>query len=197
MNPTRRDLLIAFGATGLITPALAQHVHQALLEVKSLDPGAAYQPKYLTGHEYQTLRRLSDLIIPADEHSKGALDAGAAEFIDFLCSRNEKLAQIYTGGLAWMDSAMQRHHEVSFIQAKPEQQTALLDLIAYKKNATPELLAGIRFFDWCRRMVMDAYYTSPVGMADIGFMGNKALSSFSVPQEAVDYAIKRSPFANS
>jgi gluconate 2-dehydrogenase gamma chain len=195
MNTTRRDLLIAFGATGLLTPALAQHVHQAVTEVKSLDPGAAYQPKFLNAHEYQTLRRLSDLIIPADEHSKGALDAGAAEFIDFLCSRNEKMAQIYTGGLAWMDHAMQRHHQAKFIDAKPEEQTALLDLIAFRKNETPELFAGVRFFDWCRKMVMDAYYTSPVGINDIGFMGNQVLGSFSVPQEAVDYAIKRSPFA--
>lgn len=197
MNTTRRDLLIAFGATGLLTPALAQHVHQAVTEVKSLDGGAAYKPKLLTQHEFLTLRRLSDLIIPADEHSKGAIDAGAAEFIDFLCSRNEKMAEIYTGGLAWMDNAMQRRNQAKFVDAKPEQQTALLDVIAFRKNETPELLAGIRFFDWCRAMVMDAYYTSPVGIADIGFMGNQVLGSFSVPQEAVDYAIKRSPFANS
>ncbi len=191
MTPTRRDLLLAFGATGLITPALAQHVHQAVQEAKSLDPGPGYQPKYLTAAEYKTLRRLSDLIIP------GSLDGGAPEFIDFLCSRNEKMAQIYTGGLAWIDDAMRRRYQVSFVEAKPEQQTALLDIIAYKKNEAPDTFAGIRFFDWCRRMVMDAYYTSPVGIKDVGFMGNQVLSSFSVPQEAVDYAMKRSPFADS
>ncbi len=187
MSTTRRDLLIAFGATGLLTPALAQHVHQAVAEVKSLDPGAGYKPKYLNMHEYQTLRRMSDLIIP------GALDGGAAEFIDFLCSRNEKMGIIYTGGLAWMDDAMQRRHQTSFLKATPEQQIALFDLIAYKKNNTPELFAGIRFFDWCRGMVMDAYYTSPAGIKDVGFMGNQVLGSFSVPPEALEYALKRSP----
>ena len=45
-------------------------------------------------------------------------------------------------------------------------------------------------------MVVDAYYTSPVGVKDIGFMGNKVRSEFSVPKEAVEYALKRSPFAN-
>ena len=44
--------------------------------------------------------------------------------------------------------------------------------------------------------MVDAYYTSPVGVKDIGYMGNGAMGVFSVPQEAVDYAMKRSPFAN-
>ena len=190
-NQTRRDLLIAFTATGLLTPALAQHVHQAVTEVKSLDPGKKYQPKYLTAHEYESLRHLSELIVP------GASDSGAAEFIDFLSSRNDKMAQIYTGGLAWLDDAATVRYQSKWLDAKPADQTALLDLIAYKKNETSELLPGIRFFAWCRNMVLDAYYTSPVGMKEIGFMGNQVLSTFSVPDEALQYALKRSPFANS
>jgi hypothetical protein len=195
-NTTRRELLIAFGATGTLTPLLAQHVHQAVGEVKSLDPGPNYKPKYLNAHEYATLRKLSDFIIPADEHSKGALDAGAAEFIDFLCSVNERMAQTYTGGLAWIDDEMQRRFGNTFLASKREEQTKLLDEISYRKNKTAENATGVTFFAWCRGMVIDAYYTSPVGIADVGFMGNQALSSFSVPEEAIRYAINRSPFAN-
>jgi len=196
-NTTRRELLIAFGATGVVTPLLAQHVHQAVTEVKSLDPGPNYNPKYLNPHEYATLRKLSDFIIPPDEHAKGALDAGAAEFIDFLCRANEKMAETYTGGLAWIDGEMQRRFGTTFLAATREQQTKLLDEIAYKKNQTAANAPGVVFFAWCRGMVVDAYYTSPVGIADIGFMGNQVLSSFSVPEEAVRYAISRSPFANA
>jgi len=195
-NPTRRDLLVAFGATGALTPLLAQHVHQAVTEVKSLDPGPNYKPKYLNAHEYATLRKLSDLIIPADEHSKGALDSGAAEFIDYLCAVNQRMAETYTGGLAWMDEEMQRRFSKTFIGATREEQTKLLDEIAYRKNKTPANATGVVFFAWCRGMVIDAYYTSPVGIADVGFMGNQVLSSFSVPEEAIRYAIDRSPFAN-
>jgi hypothetical protein len=195
-NTTRREILIAFGATGVFTPLLAQHVHQAVGEVKSLDPGPNYKTKYLNAHEYATLRRLSDLIIPADEHSKGALDAGAAEFIDFLCSVNEKMAQTYTGGLAWMDDEMERRFGASFLTASREQQTKLLDEISFRKNKTAANAPGVTFFAWCRGMVIDAYYTSPVGIADVGFMGNQVVSSFSVPEEAIRYAIDRSPFAN-
>src|SRR2546421_2782670 len=99
---SRRDLLFTIGTSMLVPPALAQHVHQSLAVEKPLTP------KYLNAHEFQTLRRLAELIMPADAHSPGALEAHAPEFIDFLCGRNDELAQIYTGGLAWIDDEMKR-----------------------------------------------------------------------------------------
>jgi hypothetical protein len=95
-----------------------------------------------------------------------------------------------------MDDYMRRRHNADFLEAKPEDQTALLDRLAYRKNAAPEIATGEQFFVWARNMVVDAYYTSPAGVAEIGFMGNKVRSEFSVPKEAVEYALKRSPFAN-
>jgi gluconate 2-dehydrogenase gamma chain len=204
LESTRRDLFRIIGSSmvltaagsGVLSPALAQHVHLAMAEVKSLSGGAAFQPKCFTAHNFQTLRKLGDLIIPTDEHSRGASDAGAAEYIDLLSSHNEELAAIFNGGFAWLDDYMVKKYGADFLSAKPEQQTALLDQVAYQKNVTPETAAGRRFWVWVRNMVVDAYYTSPVGVADIGFMGNTAVSHFSVPQEAVDYVMKRSPFAN-
>lgn len=202
-NVSRRDLLKTLGSSMLLTtagvgvlpPILAQHVHSAVMDIKSLDGGPNYQPKYLNPHEFATMRRLSDIIIPADEHSKGAIDAGAAEYIDFLSSRSQEFADIFTGGLGWLDEAMQKRYQTTFVDAKPEQQTALLDLIAWRKNQSPELNPGITFFRWARNVVVDAFYTSPVGIADLGYMGNTAVSQFSVPKEALEYALKRSPFA--
>ena len=199
-DQSRRELLrrigaaITVGAAGEWLPAQeAQHVHQAMTQEKAAQKGP-YRPKALTGHEYATLRSLADLILPADEHSPGALEAGAADFIDFLCAASDEMRDIYTGGIAWLDDEMRRRYEGrDFLGAKPEQQTALLDLIAYRKNESPELNPGIAFFTWARRMVADAYYTSPIGMKDLGYMGNSAMSQFSVPQEALDYALKRSP----
>ena len=91
---------------------------------------------------------------------------------------------------------MEKRYQSTFLAAKPEQQMEMVELIAYRKNQTAELGPGIFFFRWARNVVVDAYYTSPVGMADLGFMGNGAMSQFSVPKEALDYALKRSPFAN-
>ena len=88
---------------------------------------------------------------------------------------------------------MTKRYAASFVAARPEQQTAMLDLIAYRKNDSPELGPGIRFFHWVRNMTVDAFYTSKVGIKDVGYMGNKGMAKFEIPQEAIDYALKRSP----
>jgi hypothetical protein len=192
---SRRDLLrnVALSVTvaGAMTPAAAQHVHEIAAEDKQA-AGGVYKPKAFTDHEYATIRRLCDLIFPADAHSKGALDAGAPEFIDLLSSHNNEMAAIYTGGIGWLDHQMQQRHQKNFVDAAPEQQTAILDLIAYRKNMSPELGPGIQFFDWIRKMTADAYYTSRAGIDDLGYMGNKGMAKFEVPEEAIQYALKRS-----
>jgi gluconate 2-dehydrogenase gamma chain len=190
---SRRDLLakVAAGAS-VVAMADAQHVHENVAQQKTAAKGP-YKPKALTAHEYATLQRLSDLIIPADPGSPGALAAGAADFIDFLCNASTEMRDIYTGGLMWVDEAMKdRHGGKRFVESTPDQQTALLDVIAWRKNASPELNPGIEFFAFCRRMVADAYYSSPIGYKQLGFMGNGAMTTFSVPKEAVEYALKRS-----
>jgi gluconate 2-dehydrogenase gamma chain len=185
---TRRDVLAKIAAAALAGPLgieAAQHVHEtAAAETKIA--GGVYKPKAFTQHEFDSLRKLCEITVP------GASQAGSAEFIDLLSSQNPEMMAIYTGGLAWLDLAMKREYETSFLAAKPEQQTAMLDKLAYRKNRTPELAPGIRFFDWARRMTVDAYYTSAVGIKELGYMGNKGMTEFKVPQEAVEYAVKRS-----
>jgi len=173
-----------------------QHVHEAVAQERAVQK--KYTPKGLNAHEYATLQRLSDLIIPADEHSPGALATNAADFLDFLCSGSDDMKLIYTGGLGWLDEAMKHRYEgKSFLEASTQQQTAMLDLIAYRENRRQDALLGpgIDFFTWARKMVADAFYTHPLGVKDLGYMGNTAVAHFSVPQEAIDYAVKRSPFA--
>ncbi len=186
---TRRGILQTLGlaaAAGSLTEADAQHVHQMAGEEKK-SAGGVYKPKALTEHEYATVRTLCEQIVP------GANAGGAPEFIDLLCASNQELASIYTGGLSWLDHQMRGRYGQPYAAARPEQQTAMLDLIAYRKNDTAELRPGIRFFDWIRRMTADAYYTSKPGIAELGFMGNKGMAKFEVPAEAIEYALKRSP----
>jgi len=184
------SLVLTAAGSGVLSPALAQHVHAEIAAVKSLSAGPNYVPKKFTRHNFLTLKKLGDIIIP------GASDAGAAEFIDFLSSHNDELAAIFNGGFGWLDNYMQKTYGADFLNATVAQQTELLDKLAYKKNRTPETAPGVPFWTWTRNMVVDAYYTSPAGVKDLGYMGNGAMRVFSVPQEAVDYAIKRSPFAN-
>lgn len=187
IDATRRDLLRAAGlalTAGTISAEAAQHVHQhAAAEKKA---SGAYKPKFFRPHEWKTLESLTDTIIP------GAKNAGAVEFIDLLCSANEELAAIFTGGLLWIDQHMKKRHGKAYVDCTPAEQTALLDILAYKKNETPELAPGFRFFDWVRMMAADAYYTSPEGIKEVGYMGNKGMSEFKIPQEAYDYALTKS-----
>jgi gluconate 2-dehydrogenase gamma chain len=191
---SRRDLLrgIALSVTlGGIPAEAAQHVHNIAAAEKSAT--GVYKPKAFTDHEYLTLQKLADYIVPADEVSPAASQAGCADFIDLLASQNPDLAAIYTGGISWLDRSMERRYGANFLDAKSPDQTAMLDLIAYRKNESPELGPGITFFDWTRKMVVDAFYTTPLGVKDLGYIGNTAVTKFEIPQAAIDYALKRSP----
>lgn len=189
---TRREILKALAAAaGLAPGAFAQQVHAA---IQSLDQGEFYSPRFFTSSEYATLRALADLIIPADENSRGAIDAGAAEFIDYICSLSSDQGSYFRDGLRWIDDEMKRRSRATFTEAPRDEQTKLLDLIAFRRNSTEQTAVGVNFFSVLRGIVVDAYYTSPTGMAGIGYMGNQVLDSFTVPDEAVQYALRRSPF---
>jgi hypothetical protein len=62
-----------------------------------------------------------------------------------------------------------------------------------QNDAADDLAPGVRFFDWIRRMSVDAYYTSPIGIKDIGYIGNTALTAYTVPEEAIAYVMRRKP----
>jgi gluconate 2-dehydrogenase gamma chain len=193
-NVSRRQALRSIAASvtlGGMSIEAAQHVHQHAAEAKKKAAGI-YKPKLFNPHEYQTVSKLSEIIIPADQVSGSAVEAGAPEFIDIIATHNGEIATIMLGGLSWLDRQMERRHGTSFVAATPEQQTAMLDIVAYRKNATGGNATGVRFFDWIRRLTADAFYTSPIGVKDIGYMGNKGMTVFQVPASAIDYAVKRS-----
>lgn len=191
---TRRDVLRRLGltlmATGVLDRVSAQEVHHMALAQAST--GGAYSPKGLSDPEYRTLVRLTDLILPVENGKPGAVAAGAAAWIDMLVSENAQLKDTYTKGLAWIDGAMKSRGATDFLSATPAQQTPLLDQIAYRRNQSPELDPGIQFFTWARRMTVDAFYTSEVGIADIDYQGNRPQPTYPEPTEAIAYALKRS-----
>jgi len=178
------SLVLTTAGSGVLSPALAQQVHAEIAG------GPGYVLKAFNQHNFDTLKKLAEVIVP------GASEAGAAEYIDFLSAHNQELAAIFNGGFAWLDHYMRQNYGIDFLKASDAQRTELLDQLAWAKNVTAATAPGVPFWTWTRNMVVDAYYTSPAGVKDIGYMGNRAMASFSVPKEAVDYAIKRSPFAS-
>jgi gluconate 2-dehydrogenase subunit 3-like protein len=102
---SRRDILrnLAAGAAGgsvlQMIPAKAAELARDIIEKeKASSPAGTYAPKFFPPHQYQTLLLLCGTIIPKDEVSGGAVEAGAPEFIDLLTSENEEYQAIFAGG---------------------------------------------------------------------------------------------------
>src|SRR2546423_3150361 len=175
-NPiTRRDVLktLAIGAAGgsvlqAIPLQAAQHVHQMIAQEKSQAPAGKYRPKFFPAHQYQTLSSLCDAIIPADEHSAGAVKAGAPEFIDLLTSENKDYQLALGGGMMWLDGLCADRFGTTYLACSPAQKQEILDLIAYRKNAGKDaaLSQGVEFFAFLRRLTSDGFYTSEIGIKD-------------------------------
>ncbi|HVM75801.1 MAG TPA: gluconate 2-dehydrogenase subunit 3 family protein [Candidatus Saccharimonadales bacterium] len=184
---SRRDILrnIAVGAAGgsvlhMIPAQAAELAHALVQKEKASSPDRSYKPRYFPAHQYQTLLVLCDTIIPKDETSGGAVEAGAPEFIDLLTSENEEYQGTFGGGLMWLDNFCVDRYEHAFLECSAAQQKEVLDLIAYRKNAksNPELSQGIAFFAKLRNMTCDGFYTSKIGIEDLKYIGNTALAEF-------------------
>lgn len=183
---SRRDVLrnLAVGAAGgsvlQIIPAQAAELAHAVIQKEKAASLGKYTPKYFNAHTYQTLVVLCDLIIPKDEVSGGAVEAGAPEFIDLLTSENQEYQEMLGGGLMWLDNFCTDHYQHTFLECSAEQRKEVLELIAYRKNANgdPSLSQGIAFFAKLRLMTCDGFYTAKIGIEDLKYIGNTALAVF-------------------
>jgi gluconate 2-dehydrogenase gamma chain len=184
---TRRDILktLAMGAAGgsvlqIIPVEAAAYVHQVVHKEKAASAAGKYAPRYFSARQYEMLTSLCDSIIPKDDHSGGAVEAGAPEFIDLLTSENEAYQLRLGGGLQWLDSFCIDRYSQTYLECAPEQRREVLDRLAYRKNARqdPTLSQGVAFFAFLRRLTCDGFYTSKIGIADLHYIGNTALGEF-------------------
>ena len=193
---SRRDALrrlgLALMATGALDRVAAAEVHHMTAEAQAAAAGP-YTPKSFTAPEFRTLERLTDLIIPVENGAPGALAAGCAAWIDMISSENDELKASYAKGFGWLDETMKKRGATDFVSASAADQIALVDLIAYRRNQSPELNPGIEFFTWARRMTVDAFYTSEIGIKDIDYRGNRPMGSYPEPTEQIAYVLKRVP----
>jgi gluconate 2-dehydrogenase gamma chain len=170
---TRRDILktLAIGAVGgsvlqVISAEAAEYAHALIQKEKAASVAGKYAPKYFSAHQY--------------DHSGGAVEASAPEFIDLLTSENEEYQGKLGGGLMWLDNFCTDRYEKRYLDCTPEQRQEVLDLIAYRKNAkqNPEVSQGVAFFAFLRELTCDGFYTSKIGIADLGYIGNTSLGEF-------------------
>lgn len=185
------SLAIGAAASGILPGCKSEedhshHHHTSSDEVVlSEEDKALMKQKFFTDHEMQTVTVLADIIIPKDEHSGSASEAGVPEFIEFMMKDQPDNQIPMRGGLRWLDIQCMKRHDVSFVDCTQEQQFALLDEIAYPEVAKPEMSQGVNFFSLFRNFVATGFFTSKMGIADIGFMGNKPTVWTGAPEEVL------------
>jgi hypothetical protein len=150
---------------------------------------AQYRPRFFTAHEYATVRLLVDLIIPRDERSGSATEAGVPQFMDFMMSDGSEQRRLaMRGGLAWLDrEARTRFSGRDFRRLTSAQRRQILDDIAWPRRAKPEHSHGVAFFNSFRDMTASGFWSSRMGVNDLGYTGNIVVAEWTgCPQHVLD-----------
>src|SRR5688572_27835339 len=146
----------------------------------------AFKPKFFTAHEYATVRLLVDLIIPKDERSGSATDAGVPEFMDFMMVDQPARQTAMRGGLAWIDRECLRRYDKPFTACAAGERTAVLDDIAWPQRARPEHSHGTAFFTSFRDLTASGFWTTRMGIDDLQYLGNVGVAEWKgCPEEVV------------
>ncbi|MBG9378302.1 gluconate 2-dehydrogenase subunit 3 family protein [Panacibacter sp. DH6] len=142
-------------------------------------------PKFFTDAEMATITLLGDIIIPKDDISGSASDAKVPEFIEFIVKDMPQHQVPMRGGLRWLDLKCIELYGKAFTDCTKEQQMEMVDAIAYPKKAKPEMSQGVSFFNLMRNLTATGFYTSEIGVKDVGYVGNTPNKWNGVPDDVL------------
>lgn len=183
----RREVLAAMAAAGLGLAVGPRELQATMARAQAAKAAGAFAPAFFTPHELRTATLLADYVIPRDARSGSASDAAVPEFMDFMCATYDNIAEQTRGGLAWLDAEMRRRHGRPFADAADRQRRALLDDIAWPARARPGLGHGVAFFSHFRDLTASGFFTSRMGIDDLGYQGNVPRHEWTgCPAEAVE-----------
>lgn len=195
----RRDSLKALGLTAISTSLLvaACKLPEDKKEL-TLSDGASGREQweidreeklkgetFFNKHEMATITLLVDIIIPKDSVSGSATDAKVPEFIEFIVKDMPDHQVPLRGGLKWLDIQCFNRFEKPFLDVSHEQRISIIDEIAYPNKAKPEMLAGVSFFNRMRSLTASGFYTTKIGVDDIGYVGNQPNQWGGVPVDVL------------
>ena len=162
-------------------PTAEKHPGLMKEEVKKLEEDNSYT--YFTPHEMQTITILCDIIIPKDDVSGSASDAKVPDFIEFIVKDMPDHKTPMRGGLRWLDVECLNRYDKVFTDCNQQQQLAVVDDIAYPADVKPELQQGASFFTLMRNLTASGFYSSKMGIKDIGYIGNTPTIWDGVPED--------------
>jgi hypothetical protein len=146
---------------------------------------------FFDDHEMKTITVLADIIIPKDDVSGSASEAEVPAFIEFIAKDMPHHQVPLRGGLKWLDLQCMRSYNNSFVDCNSTQQIEMIDQIAFPEQARPEMGQGVAFFDLMRDLTATGFFTSKIGIKDLGYAGNQPNQWDGVPQDVLDqYGLK-------
>jgi gluconate 2-dehydrogenase gamma chain len=142
-------------------------------------------PKFFDTNEMATITILGDIIIPKDEVSGSASDAKVPDFIEFIVKDMPEHQVPMRGGLRWLDMQCLKRYDKAFKDCNHTQQMEMVDEIAWPKKAKPEMHQGVAFFNLMRNLTATGFYTSEIGVKDVGYKGNAPNQWNGVPEDVL------------
>ncbi len=161
------------------THAEARQAHEHAQAARAAASRPAFKPKFFTPAEYAMVGVLVDLIIPRDERSGSATDAGVPEFMDFMMIDQPRRQVAMRGGLALVDRLSVARCGRRLVASSDAQRRALLDEIAYTSNPDPGLAHAVAFFASFRDLTATGFWTSRMGVEDLQYQGNVFVSEWT------------------
>ena len=147
--------------------------------------------KFFDEHEMKTISILSVIIIPKDETSGSATDAKVPDFIEFIAKDMPRHQIPLRGGIKWLDLHCMRTYKKPFADCSSKEQMEMVDEIAWPEKAKPEMQQGVAFFNLMRDLTACGFFTSEIGIKDLGYAGNKPNQWNGVPDEVLaQYGVK-------
>src|SRR6185503_20175133 len=129
-------------------------------------------PVFFTAHEWETVRILADMIIPRDDRSGSATDAGVPEFMDFMMIDRPNNQKWMRDGLAWLDAQSRTRFGKPFADSTAPQREQILNDIAWPARAAAGMNDGVSFFNRFRDFTASGFWSSRIGVKDLQYMGN-------------------------
>jgi len=140
--------------------------------LRSAAEGTPFAPKFFTPAEFRTVRVLADMIIPRDDRSGNASDAGVPEFMDFTATDRPNYQKWMRPGLAWIDAQSNTRFGKPFADATESQRSAILNDIAWPARAPASMADGVTFFNRFRDLTATGFWSSQIGVKDLKYQGN-------------------------
>ncbi|AKD02302.1 gluconate 2-dehydrogenase subunit 3 family protein [Pontibacter korlensis] len=140
---------------------------------------------FFSKEEMATVTLLANIIIPEDEVSGNASDAGVPDFIEFIVKDKPEHQTPMRSGLKWLDIQCMNRYNKPFREASEKQQLEMVDAIAYPEKAKPEMKKGVAFFNLMRNLTATGFFTSEMGVKDLGYQGNRPNQWNGVPEEVL------------